>query len=198
MNNIKFKISNLKFQINGGYTLIELTIVMVIMLVVGGLVVGIIASAFRGSTKTKITNDVAQSGNYAMSVITNIITNSQKFESFNSLSPVSGSINRCDTDPASGTSGPFSGDSLTVMGFDGGVTQLSCNPDGTMSSNSASLLDNSRVKATSCLFTCTQLSPFSPPRIDISFNLINISGQTLESQGAGTFNTSVTFRNTDL
>jgi type II secretory pathway pseudopilin PulG len=181
-----------------GYSLIELVVVMVVLLVVGGLIVGVVTSALRGGTKTKITNDIAQNGNYSLSVITNIISNAQKFISINSGSPVSGVLTRCDIDTASGTSGPFTGDKITVQGFDGGITVFACNSDGTISSNSASLTDVSQVKAESCSFTCFQSDIYSSPRIDIAFILSNASGETTESKGSASFNTSVSFRNNGL
>lgn len=187
-----------KFKSHRGYTLIELIVVMVILLTVGGLVVGIIASVLRSSTKTKIINDIAQNGNYALSVVTNVLINSQKFESFNSTSPVSGVLGRCDMDPNSGILGPFTGSKVTVLGLDGGITELTCTPSGTISSNSASLTDLSQVRMTSCQFKCIQSSLYSPPRIDVSFNLSNVSGQTVESLGQSTFNTSVSLRNSTL
>lgn len=181
-----------------GYTLIELTIVMALLIVVGGLLIGIISSALRGSTKTKITNDVAQNGNYALSVMTNIIANAQQFESFSSTSPITAVLTRCDRDTATGRAGPFTGDKVTVVGFDGGITELSCGVGGTISSNSAVLIDNSRVRVASCSLTCSQSSLYSPPRIDVEFSLVNASGGTAESAGSASFNTSVSFRNSNL
>lgn len=178
-----------------GYTILELIVVMALMLVIGGFIVGILNSTLRGNTKTKITSDIAQNGNYAMSIMTGIITNSQAFNSINTSlafpNPVATCVGRVSN-----------GKQITVTGFDGGVTTFTCNdvgtsPTYTISSNSASLLDTTQVKLIpgSCTFTCSQDSVYSAPRIDITFQLQNASGATYEKQANALFNTSISIRN---
>lgn len=177
---------------NGGFTLLELTVVMGIILVIGTIVVSIVSSTFRGNNMVRISNDQAQNGNYALNVITNLLVNTQQFESITDGSTVT------TTCPAAG----INGKSITIRGFDGGISTLSCkdngiNPDYLISSNSASLIDASQVSLVpdSCTFTCTQADEFSPPRIDIVFTLKNASDQTT---GTTTFRTGVSLRNQDF
>lgn len=181
-----------------GYTLVELIVVMAVFILIGGFIVGILNSTLRGNTKTKITSDLAQNGNYALSIMTSLITNSQKFES---VTPDLAS----PTPLVSCEGAAVDAKAITVTGFDGGVTTFSCNdvgvnPSYTISSNSASLLDTSQVKLVpnSCKFTCTQDSVYSAPRLDISFQLRNANGATYEKQAAATFNTSISIRNYGL
>lgn len=195
--NIKYQISNVKCQNRGytlylrrreGYTLMELVVVMILLLVVGALVVGILNSTLRGNAKSKITNDLGQNGNYVLTVITDIILNSQNFKSI--TDSISGTVYTTCT--SSGITGP----TISLVGFDSGVTNLVCNGD-TISSNSASLLDISRVKLVpgTCSFTCVQADDYSPPRIDVSFQLQNANGSSSDSYGRATFNTSLSLRN---
>ncbi len=188
--NSKLKTENLKLKTNRGYTLIELTVVMILLIVVGTLIVGIINSTLRGSTKSKITNDLAQNGNYALSLMSNLLLSAQKFQSIRSTSPVAGTFTSCEN-------GPLIGDRITLLEFDGGITDLTCNGTN-ISSNSAALLDSSQVITTACSFTCTQTDPYSLPRIDISFQIKNATGATNEKQANATFSTSVSLRNQSL
>ena len=187
-----------------GYTLIELIIVMMLLIITGTVVVGILNATYRGTSKSKITSDIAQNGNYALSTISNVLTNSQQLISFTPAN--SASITDCvNTPPA--------GQSLTVLGFDGGTTTFTCNEDEyTISSSSAifsalpptptpykitQLIDTSRVKLApaTCSFTCTQQDIYSPPRIDVQFQLVNSSGTASDKTGIASFNTSVSLRN---
>lgn len=192
----KFKIKNLKLKIEEGFTLLEMTIVMGIFLVIGTIIVSILSSTFNGNTKVRVSNNVAQNGNYALSIISNLLINSQQFESIETGSTVT---TLCSS---SGTTGK----AVSVTGFDGGVTKLSCKdtgttPEYTISSNSAILIDKTQVQLatdSTCMFTCTQVDEFSPPRIDIVFTLKNSTGTAAEKTGSATFRTSVSLRNQDL
>lgn len=187
-----------------GFTLIELVIVMILLIVTGTLIVGILNSTLRGSSKTRSTSDIAQNGNYALSLMSNLILNSQKLVSF---TPSGGpSVSDCTASPAPGKT-------LTILGLDDGATTLTCDDvNATISSTSAlfsnaipaptpfstsSLLDTSQVKtvANSCLFTCIQQDQFSPPRIDITFQLTNKNAVAGETSPVTSFNTSIAVRN---
>ncbi len=175
---------------NRGYTLIELLVVISLLMITGSVVVGILSSAFNGNAKSKITNDLAQNGNYALSIISDIVLNSQNFQSITDSTPTTYTV--C-------TPGGISGLSVSVVGFDGGVTSFACNGD-TISSNRASLLDTSRVQLVpgTCKFTCVQADAYSPPRIDITFQLKDANASVSDAQGVATFNTSLSLRNQAL
>lgn len=200
----KFKIQNLLFRdyskaefrtSQNGFTLLELTVVIGVFLVIGTIIVSILNSTFQGNSKVRISNDIAQNGNYALNIITNLLVNSQQFESISDGTTIT---TFC---PTTG----INGKSINVVGFDGGVTTILCgdsgaNPTYNLSSNSASLIDSSQVilSSDSCTFTCTQADEFSPPRIDVVFTLKNVSADLPENTGNATFRTSVSLRNQDL
>lgn len=178
-----------------GFTLMELVIVMGIFVVIGTIIITILSSTFQGNTKARVSTDITQNGNYVLNILSNLILNSQKFQSITDLSSVV-----TTTCSPTGTTGK----TITVLDFEGSTTTLTCN-DGasstyTISSNSASLLDTSQVKLVqnSCLFTCTQADIYSLPRIDITFQLHNAAGTIPEKQATSTFSNSFSIRNTDF
>lgn len=177
-----------------GYTLIELMIVMLLLVLVGSLIAGILSSTITGAAKSKIVSDLGQNGNYALSLITDVIINAQDLQSVTDASKTTYQTCTPEGIPAK---------SLQLQGFDGGITTLACDDTGldptyTISSNSASLLDTSRVKliAGSCTFTCVQADPYSIPRIDIVFQLTNASGSAF--MDTISFSTSVAMRNQSI
>ncbi len=184
-------------KLQKGFTLIELTIVMGIFIVIGTIIVTILNSTFQGNTKARVTNDMSQNGNYALSIITNLLLNSQRFDGIVVTSPACTPSESETCCSATGTTGK----SITVTGLDGGTTTLTCQDSGAnplvfkISSNSASLIDVNQVVVSpgSCSFTCTQVDEYSPPRIDIAFTLRNTSGNT-----SANFRTSVSLRNQNL
>lgn len=190
----------LKGRTHKGFTLLELTIVTSVFLVIGTIIVTLLNSTFRGNNKVRVSNDVAQNGNYALNIISNLLINSQKFESITSDATVS---TVCS--PA------ITGEAITVRGFDNGMTTLTCEDSGTISSKSAALVDNAPVVtsslldisqvalvADSCSFTCTQSDEYSAPRIDVVFTLKNASADTAENTASSIFRTSISLRNQDL
>lgn len=195
-----------------GFTLIEVTIVIGIFAVIGIIIVGILNSSLRGNTKTKLTSDLAQNGNYALTLISNLLLNSRRFQSIVSY-PSFTEYEVCSTTG-------ISGKTISVAAFDGGLSTLSCSDVGatpTYSISSASatfsasiptpttfktttLIDTSQVRlvADSCYFTCTQADAYSAPRIDIKFQLMSAQSATNEQLGIATFSASVSLRNVDL
>lgn len=220
-HNSKFKIQNSKLNTGGnllpytldpepcqmGFTLLELIIVIALFMVTGVLILGVLNSTFKLSNKTRITNDLAQNGNYALSIMSNLLFNSQKLLSYTTSTGVV--LNDC-------TGNPGPGKSITVLGFDGGAATLTCDDaNGTISSTSAifssisptptpyatsSLIDTSQVKLSgaSCTITCTQQNPYSPPRVDVSFQLIKSNAVVGEGAPSANFNTSITLRNQNI
>ncbi len=192
-----------RFCQNRGFTLIELTIVMGIFIVVGTIIVSILSASFRGNTKTRVTNDISQNGNYALSIMTNLLLNSKRLESIVPSSGTCSSISNPTCCSSTGTQGK----SITLQGLDGGTTILTCEDTGgnpalyKISSNSASLTDPSLVRLSpsgTCSFTCTQSDEYSPPRIDIVFTLQNAEVAAGDSQDSANFRTSVSLRNQNL
>lgn len=174
-----------------GYTLIELLAVSSIIVVVSGLIVGVLYSTLRGGNKTKVTNDVAQNGNYAMSVIANTALLAT------SVTEVGGSlISDCTTERQ--------GNSIEFETENGNRVRFVCDSQSeSIASISGSLTNNLidvsavKVDPTTCSFTCTQNNgnPYSSPIIRVSFTVSQRSGSTFESVASSPFSTSVTMRN---
>ena len=175
-----------------GFTIVELLTVVGILVIISSILAGILYSTLRGGNKTSITTAVAQNGNYVVSAISNLIISSQ------SVVQVGGvPFTDCTASP--------SASSISLKGYDGGVTILSCS-GGTISSQSGtmtpvSLIDTNQVQIDSsspCLFYCsTQISgdPYSLPIVGFEFTLTDKSSTFLDSKAKARFNSSASLRN---
>src|SRR5689334_9954461 len=88
--------------------------------------------------------------------------------------------------------------SITITASDDNQTVYSCpvTSGGSISSNSASLVDTSIVSVSNCSFTCSQPSLNDPPTVTINFSLSALGGGNLiEGKTTIPFQTSVTMRN---
>lgn len=172
---------------SNGYTIIELLAVISILIIISGIISGILYSTLRGSSKARITTEVTQNGNYALSLISNIIVDSTNVTHIDGVP-----ILDCTTTP------PGSGKSITLARLDGGTTTLACESN-TISSNSASLINTNKVQVEedSCFFYCTQTTndPYAIPILEVTFNVRDKDTGLFESQASSTFNTSVSIRN---
>ncbi|PIT89377.1 MAG: hypothetical protein COU27_00580 [Candidatus Levybacteria bacterium CG10_big_fil_rev_8_21_14_0_10_36_7] len=178
----------MKIKKEKGYTLIELLTVISILIILFSIIGGILHSSLRGSSKAKITTAVAQNGNYALSIISNIIISSK------AVTKVGG------VDVADCTASP-SGQTITLSRADGGVSVLSCTND-TISSNSASLIDTTSVRVDStsisnCYFYCNQIAgdPYAVPIVGFGFTLQEKSATLFENKSASKFESSASLRN---
>lgn len=174
-----------------GYTLIELVIVILVMIAVGGIVVGILYSAIRGTTKARVNNNISQNGSYAITFMSSFIANAKDLVSV--TDPFGQEFTDCVSDT------PIDGVSVTILNPDDNTTTFSCNGT-TISSNSATLLQSEDVEVVSdsCRMLCIQDSFYSAPRIDISFELQSKNAASPETSGRSLFETSVTLRNYGL
>ncbi len=68
---------NLNFR--KGFTLVELLVVILVIFIVGGIIMSILYSAFRGATKTNTIDIVRRNGDYAVSQMSRMIRYSQSF-----------------------------------------------------------------------------------------------------------------------
>ncbi|KKQ96890.1 MAG: hypothetical protein A3C27_00505 [Candidatus Levybacteria bacterium RIFCSPHIGHO2_02_FULL_39_36] len=168
-----------------GYTVVELLAVVAILMIVSGIVIGILYSTLRGSAKTKITTDISQNGNYAISVISDIIVDSTN------ITKIGGS------DIADCTSSP-EGSSITFKRLNGNFTNLACE-NQTITSDSASLINTNLAELVdgTCSFYCSQLSndPYAIPIVRVKFKLQDKGTGLSETKASSTFETSVSLRN---
>lgn len=183
----KLKIKNIKTEIvygkktyHHGFTIIELLVVTGILVSLGGLVSGLLVATLRSTSKTKVTTAVSQNGNYALSVITEIVRNSDAIVVSTGNPPTYTSNGACSlpSAPVAGTS------QITLHRADGGYTQISCNGNTIASAsaatlgnitNSIALTDQSQVSVPSCIFSCQQSDIYTPPIVSVNFSLNDIN-----------------------
>jgi|SRR6185369_3086068 len=165
-----------------GFTLAELLISSAIFIVVSGVILTALFSAFRLSKKSDTLLTIRQNGDAVMTQIVRGI----KYARF---------LN----DPETCVT-PVTTDSITITSAtDQGETTYSCpnDVDSSIASNGASLIDENQVQVITCTFTCTQTYYYSQPTIRVTFSLgtpTTDSGFT-EGQSGVDFQTSVTMRN---
>jgi len=182
-----------------GYTVIELLAVVTILVTVTGIIAALITQTLRGSSRTNITNQVSQSGNYIASVLTNTIITAEDVIAINGET-----ISDCTQNPT-GSSIEF------LISERRGSVIYACENDS-ISSNSASLqdedsaavslIDTSKLKIdtsspSACYFTCRQASndPYTPPVIEFGFTLTqDLTDALYDSRDSAPFSTSVLMR----
>jgi len=190
-----------------GYTLIELLAVMLILIVIGTIIASIFVSSLRGSNKSTTTNDIRQSGSYAISQMSKMVAYAKKFDglSDDNSSWHTNCVPTLDKD--GNPNPPTKYNYIKIVSFDPGepTTTFSCTTVtvngtdyGVLSSNSAVLIPDT-MDASTCYFTCNQTNILSPVTININLTLQkrHAASTTLlpESQTVASFDTSVTLRN---
>ena len=203
----KFKVQSSKFKRGfttfssheRGFTLIELLVALVVIGSFGTIVVNIITSAFRGTSKTNIINKVRENGNYAISEMTRKI---RYAKSFDGARVNAFSIWTCDIvpPPPAPTPIPVPYKAVKTTSFDGITTIFSCETD-TINVNGASLIDAGPTGSVllspgTCFFTCTRKNILDSPAIGIKFTLTSkITSGIAEKQSTIPFETSIKVRN---
>lgn len=180
-----------------GFTLVELLAVMAVIVIIGSIMGGILISSLRGATKAEEIVNTRQNGDYVLSQMAKTI----RFATFTSMTTTANtSVSSCVAPRVGGgtpTPTPVPYAAITVKTLEDKQITYSCTATN-IASNSANLLDDSAVQLTSCSFTCKQLNEKDPPTIGISFSLSqkNSNINFFENSASGTFQTSVTMRNT--
>jgi type II secretory pathway pseudopilin PulG len=197
-----------KQKSESGYTLIELLAVIIVLMTVGTIITVILISALRGGDRSATVNNVRQSGDYAISQMSKMITYARSFDGISD--GTSWYANCVSPSVGAGTPTPVPPNysALKVTSFDGGQTTFFCdNTNQAIASQSGSasptyLTDTSTtvVTAGSCYFTCKQSSESAPPTINIYFDLNSKpsgSGITpfVEKRSSIHFEITVTMRN---
>jgi type II secretory pathway pseudopilin PulG len=179
-------------NLKNGYTLVELLAVTGIIVAISGLIAGILYSSLRGGNKSKVTNDVSQNGNYALSVISGTILDAR------AVTKIGGTaISNCTLTPT-GTSIEFQRQNGSLIEF---LCDIQTNSIASTSGQTTTyLIDNNSVKVdpATCSFTCKQANsdPYASPIVDIVFTVSQRqTTSAFENVAASTFNTSVTMRN---
>jgi len=181
------KIKNKKltsFRLRSGFTLVELLAVITITGVVSTLMFGILFTTLKGADKSESVSKLQENGNFALSQMSRMARYAIKLQ---------------DPDTCySGVSGsPVTSSEITILNADNRSTTFACDETaGTISSNSANLLDSSTVSMTECSFSCSQATAYDLPSLTISFTLNKQGTNALvENNSPVQFQTTVTLRN---
>jgi prepilin-type N-terminal cleavage/methylation domain-containing protein len=165
-----------------GFTLVEILVVLSVFAVIVTVGGNLFFSVLRGATKTKASELVKQNGNYALTSMERNIHNAKQIT---------------DYDDTGGTY-------LEIKNPDGKETEYFCgnvdaDSDLEIASNSASLINSSEVRVTSCnnVFTVDEGEEgVSPDVVTISFTLAQTKTTPRpEEQSTINFKTTVTLRN---
>lgn len=158
-----------------GFTLLEMLVVTGLIALLGVVFSSSFFSILKGTSKATVTTEVRQNGDYALSVMEQLIRNAK---------------------PTPSCGGSF----VTITGNDGGVTTFACTTGvgGKLTSNSSSLTTTS-VRVLSCSFNCLPASAISPAGVSLSFTLsqntpLGVSPRPQE-QSTQSFQTTVFQRN---
>lgn len=205
-SNSKFKMKKSKFQFkiqNLGFTLVELLVVISLLGIIGAVTTQVFILGFRSQAKSEILKEVKQNGDYAISVMENMIRNA---------SDIPQSLAQCNT----------SLDSLTIVNPDGYTTTFECvtvnpgvssiasvsgDPDGLPLPGPTLALTSNRVIIPTPLgggYSCTfrvvcPTPPLSPKYIFLTFTVMQaaLAGQPTplpENRSTLDFQTTVSLR----
>jgi type II secretory pathway pseudopilin PulG len=180
-----------KINLNSyGFSLIELMVGLAIMITATTIVLAIIVSSFRLSSKSTIQDQVRQNGNYALSQMTKVLLYA---DSINNIADSSGPFSL-----PCGSSKSFSSIDVTYNKTD--TYYFSCGTsDGLKSGatySAANSMINPNIYVTSCEFKCTQADTAVPPQLEIRFKLqYGAGGAVVEKSAEQTFSTRIKMRN---
>ena len=188
------------FNSQKGFTLVELLISIVIVGTFGTIVVNILASTFRGSSKTDVINKVRQNGNYAISEMARKIRYAKTFDGarVNAVSAWT-----CDIipPPPAPPPAPARYNEVKITLFDGTETTFSCEAE-TINASGVSLMDAVgpaslvRLSPGTCFFTCQRAGISDSPQVGINFTLVaRTVNNFVEKQATIPFKTTIKARN---
>lgn len=140
---------------NSGFTLVELLVVITLVGLIGAIISQSFILGIRSQSKSEIVKEVKQNGDYALSVIDEMVRNATDITLF------------CNT----------STDQLSIVNQDGGTTTFDCSSDKEIASISGAAptpfpITNDRVIVTNCNFRIVcPTPPLSPKYVFISFTV---------------------------
>lgn len=161
-----------------GFTLIELLVVVGVFSILGIMVVNLLFTTLKGSTKTTILTEVKQNGEYALSVMDRMVRNSRQILQNSNGQTCASSMTK-----------------LKIQNPDGGITEFSCGTQIASVSASSAYLTSNNVAASNCSFSCQQPSG-KPAVVTIQFSLSQAGTPPRpEEKATMNFQTTITLRN---
>jgi len=195
----------IKTKPNKGFTLVELLASIIVLIAVGSVISGIIASILRGSNKTNTIENIRQSGNYVLSQMSKDIEYALPFDGKNTGLSNIASPTLYDTNCAASlnpTPTPITQYSyITIESANNVITKYNCSgstsSDSVLKKDGVSLIDLTSISLQSCSLQCVQSKPTDIPIIKISFKIgpINQNKLVENSTPPILFETSVTVKN---
>ncbi len=178
---------------NEGYTLIELLVVSGILVAVSGIIGGILISTLRSSDTTRTKTHIAQNGNYALSAMSELVKRSKNVTGVGEIQNFVDCVNET----------PPQGESLTLLMPEEKEVVLFCENDTKRIASSSGETtyyltgDDLSIVEGSCSFKCHQTSRFTPPRVEIMFQLGKEDGVTgeVDENTVELFQTQISSRN---
>jgi len=126
-----------------GFTLIEILVATGIFVAISVTVFSFLATNFKSTSKTAVSEEVRQNGSYALSTIERLVVSSRAISCPNNQS-------------------------VNVTALDGSTTLITCS--GGRIASGSSFLTSSNVAVSSCNFSGST-EPGLPPRLDVSFTV---------------------------
>lgn len=175
-----------------GFSLIELLVGIAIIITATTVVLSIIVSTFRISSKSTSNSVVRQNGNYAVSQISRTLQFAEVFEGAGNLK-ADGLVHYDSVCPDSGINEYH----YLKVAYGGIDKEISCTDSG-VKINNASSIDSNKLTVVpgTCKFTCTQENSALGPIIGINFDLVlGGTGAVPEKSARVNFSTTVKMRN---
>jgi len=186
-------------DLSKGFSLIELLVGISIIITATTVVLAIIVSSFRISSKNTSNEVVRQSGNNAMSQLSRRIQFADSFVGVSNNSAFSGAITICEVSPRSidGIEAPLTPYKYVRVTYNEVSTTFACE-DNELKLNNVSMTNSPNISApsSSCYFTCTQDSTAVAPVIGVNYDLQRGDGTGVSEKNAKmNFSTKIKMRN---
>jgi type II secretory pathway pseudopilin PulG len=210
MINFKFQISN--FKSSRGFTLVEILGSVLVLIAIGSVIAGVIASSLRSTSKTNSIESIRQVGNYALNQISKNIQYAQVFDGLKTNEAGSVYTASCPistpTPPALPEVVKTSFNYIKVTPLNSNSIEYKCIPPAPPSTvpiftvndtvSEKEIIDTNQFDLKDCSITCTQTYVTDVPIIGIRFTvgLKNVNNGFVESNNTPiVFETSITIRN---
>lgn len=186
-------------KLSKGFSLIELLVGISIIITATTIVLAIIVSSFRISSKNTSNEVVRQNGNNAMSQISRRIQFADSFVAVSNDSAFDSAQTICEEPPASvdGVEAPLTQYKYVRVIYNEVSTTFACE-ENELRMNNESMTDSPNVSApsSSCYFTCTQDSTAVAPVIGVNYDLQRGDGSGVSEKNAKmNFSTKIKMRN---
>lgn len=184
-----------QISLQKGFTLIELIVVIMVLVLISGISGALLSSVLRSSSKTVILTQARQNGNNALFQMQKAIEYAKVFKGMGPSYDTT-----CSVPPAP----LIQYSSIKIMSFASVDIEYSCvagppaTINATINANSASLLDTSNImiEVGTCYFTCQRTSTTDNPVIGIHYSIIQQNANPVAEKAARVdFYTTALMRN---